>query len=133
MIEQVIVSEKAGTSSLNKNVQSKQWFGVCEGRFFERLAGEMGAAQKVVLEQTPSALAGAAVLHNVIIVHPRFLLCARCFFMNYNATLCNTALGKFLLPFPGFSIAVQNFIGHTKSFGELAKEWQLKCKTPFLN
>jgi hypothetical protein len=44
--------------------------GVCEGRFFERLAGAMGAAQKVVLEQTPSALAGAAVLHNVIIVHP---------------------------------------------------------------
>jgi hypothetical protein len=44
--------------------------GVCEGRFFERLAGAMGAAQKVVLEQTPCALAGAAVLHNVIMVHP---------------------------------------------------------------
>ena len=40
---------------------------VCEGRFFERLAGAMGAAQKVVLEQTTSAVGGAAVLHNVII------------------------------------------------------------------
>jgi hypothetical protein len=30
----------------------------------------MGAAQKVVLEQTPCALAGADVLHNVIMVHP---------------------------------------------------------------
>lgn len=69
LIEQVIVSEKVRTSSLNKNVQSKQWFGVCEGRFFERLGDAMGAAQKVVLEQTPSALAGEAVLHNVIIVH----------------------------------------------------------------
>jgi hypothetical protein len=40
---------------------------VCEGRFFERLAGAMEAAQKVVLEQTASALGVAAVLHNVII------------------------------------------------------------------
>ena len=40
---------------------------VCEGRFFERLAGAMEAAQKVVLEQTTSALGVAAVLHNVII------------------------------------------------------------------
>jgi hypothetical protein len=31
--------------------------GVCEGRFFERLGDAMGAAQKVVLEQTPCALA----------------------------------------------------------------------------
>ena len=30
--------------------------GVCEGRFFERLGDAMGAAQKVVLEQTPCAL-----------------------------------------------------------------------------
>ena len=36
---------------------------VCEGRFFERLGDAMGAAQKVVLEQTASALGGAAVLH----------------------------------------------------------------------
>ena len=36
---------------------------VCEGRFFERLGDAMGAAQKVVLEQTTSALGGAAVLH----------------------------------------------------------------------
>lgn len=41
--------------------------GVCEGRFFERLGDAMGAAQKVVLEQTPCAVGGAAVLHNVII------------------------------------------------------------------
>ena len=44
--------------------------GVCEGRFFERLGDAMGAAQKVVMEQTTRALAGAAFLHNVIIVHP---------------------------------------------------------------
>jgi hypothetical protein len=69
LIKQVIVSEKARTSSIKKKVQSKQWLGVCEGRFFEWLAGAMGAAQKVVLEQTPCALAGAAVLHNVIMVH----------------------------------------------------------------
>ena len=43
---------------------------VCEGRFFELLGDAMGAAQKVVLEQTPCALGGADVLHNVIIVHP---------------------------------------------------------------
>ena len=42
---------------------------VCEGRFFELLGDAMGAAQKVVLEQTTSALGVAAVLHNVIIVH----------------------------------------------------------------
>jgi hypothetical protein len=41
--------------------------GVCEGRFFERLGDAMGAAQKVALEQTPCAVGGAAVLHNVII------------------------------------------------------------------
>ncbi len=40
---------------------------VCEGRFFERLGDAMGAAQKVVLEQTTSALGVADVLHNVII------------------------------------------------------------------
>ena len=40
---------------------------VCEGRFFERLGDAMGAAQKVVLEQTTSALGVAAVLHNLII------------------------------------------------------------------
>ncbi|WP_395074423.1 hypothetical protein [Flavobacterium sp.] len=40
---------------------------VCEGRFFEPLAGAMEAAQKVVLEQTTSAMGVAAVLHNVII------------------------------------------------------------------
>jgi hypothetical protein len=40
---------------------------VCKGRFFERLGDAMGAAQKVVLEQTTSALGVAAVLHNVII------------------------------------------------------------------
>ena len=34
--------------------------GVCEGRFFERLGDAMGAAQKVVLEQTPCALGVAA-------------------------------------------------------------------------
>jgi hypothetical protein len=43
---------------------------VCEGRFFELLGDAMGAAQKVVLEQTTSALGVADVLHNVIIVHP---------------------------------------------------------------
>jgi len=36
---------------------------VCEGRFFERLGDAMGAAQKVVLEQTTGALGVAAVLH----------------------------------------------------------------------
>jgi hypothetical protein len=36
---------------------------VCEGRFFEQMGDAMGFAQKVVLEQTTSALAGAAVLH----------------------------------------------------------------------
>jgi hypothetical protein len=45
--------------------------GVCEGRFFERLGDAMGAAQKVVLAQTPCTLGVAAFLHNVIMVHPR--------------------------------------------------------------
>jgi hypothetical protein len=54
----------------------------------------MGAAQKVVLEQTPCAVAGAAVLHNVIIVYPAMSIGAEGYFMNYNATLCNTAWGK---------------------------------------
>jgi hypothetical protein len=40
---------------------------VCEGWFFELLGDAMGAAQKVVLEQTTSALGMVAVLHNVII------------------------------------------------------------------
>jgi hypothetical protein len=38
---------------------------VCEGRFYEQMGDAMGAAQKVVLEQTTSALGVAAVLHNV--------------------------------------------------------------------
>ena len=70
---------------------------VCEGRFFERLGDAMGAAQKVVLEQTTSALGVAAFLHNVIIVHPKFSLGVGCFLMHYNATLCKEALGKKLL------------------------------------
>jgi hypothetical protein len=36
---------------------------VCEGRFFEQMGDAMGFAQKVDLEQTTRALAGAAVLH----------------------------------------------------------------------
>jgi hypothetical protein len=48
----------------------------------------MEAAQKVALEPLASALGVAAFLHNVIIVHPRFSLEARFFFMHYNATLC---------------------------------------------
>jgi hypothetical protein len=35
----------------------------CEGRFFEQMGDATGFAQKVVLEQTKSALTGAAVLH----------------------------------------------------------------------
>ena len=48
-------------------VYKKAFYGamkvVCEGRFFERLGDAMEAAQKVVLEQTTSALGVAAVLH----------------------------------------------------------------------
>jgi len=47
---------------------------VCDGRFFGRLSFDCArddkciwAAQKVALEQTTRAMAGAAVLHNVII------------------------------------------------------------------
>jgi hypothetical protein len=72
----------------------------------------MGAAKNVVLEP----LAYAAVLHNVIIVHPYYLLGARSFFMHYNATLCNTALGKFLLTISVFLFSLQNVFGHTKTF-----------------
>jgi hypothetical protein len=49
----------------------------------------MEAAQKVALEPLASALGVAAFLHNVIIVHPYISLVAGCFFMHYNATLCN--------------------------------------------
>ena len=41
--------------------------GVCEGRFFFFFFNGRGAAQKVVVEQTPCAFGVAAVLHNVII------------------------------------------------------------------
>jgi len=48
-------------------VKKKAWYGavkvVCEGRFFERPGDATEAAQKVVLEQTTSALGVAAVLH----------------------------------------------------------------------
>ena len=80
---------------LNRSV-----IGVCEGRFFELLGDAMGAARKVVLEQTPCALGVAAVLHNVIIVHPRICIEAESFFMHYNATLCNTAWGKDFVALP---------------------------------
>jgi acyl dehydratase len=36
----------------------------------------------------------AALLHNVIIVHPRFTIVGGKFIMHYNATLCKEALGK---------------------------------------
>jgi hypothetical protein len=53
--------------------------------------------KKVVLEPLASALGVAAFLHNVIMVHPLFLLNAGSFFMHYNATLCKEALEKKLL------------------------------------
>jgi hypothetical protein len=49
----------------------------------------MGAAKNVNLEPLASALGVAAFLHNVIIVNPNISLVAGCFFMHYNATLCN--------------------------------------------
>ena len=39
----------------------------------------MGAAKNVALKPLPSAVGGAAFLHNVIIVHPRF-----CFEMEFS-------------------------------------------------
>jgi len=59
----------------------------------------MGAAKNVALEPLASALGVAAFLHNVIIVHPRFLLGIGYFFMHYNATLCKEALGKVFVAF----------------------------------
>jgi cellobiose-specific phosphotransferase system component IIC len=74
----------------------KMFFGVlkvvCEGRFFEWLGDAMGASQKVVLEQTTSAWAKRL-----------FYITLLWFFGNHNATLCNTAWGKFLLPLSNFS------------------------------
>jgi hypothetical protein len=47
------------------------------------------ARKNVGMEPPASALAVAAFLHNVIIVHPMASLDAGYFFMHYNATLCN--------------------------------------------
>jgi hypothetical protein len=60
-----------------------------EGRFFFIAGWCEEAMKKVVLELLARALGVAAFLHNVIIGHPRFSIVAGCFFMHYNATLCN--------------------------------------------
>ena len=75
----------------------------------------MGAAKNVALEPLTSALGVAAFLHNVIIVHPIISLVAECFFMHYNATLCNIALGKVFVALQHLSIGAINF-WHTKTF-----------------
>ena len=53
--------------------------------------------KKGVLEQTTRALAGADILHNVIIVHTDCSIGVDFLFMHYNATLCKIAWGKKLL------------------------------------
>jgi hypothetical protein len=47
--------------------------------------------------------------------------------MNYNATLCNTALGiVFVLHSVDFLVC-ENVVGDTKTIGALAKEWPTEC------
>ena len=46
------------------------------------------------MESPPRAWGGAAFLHNVIIVHPRFTIDAGNLIMHYNATLCKEAWEK---------------------------------------
>ncbi|HAH54034.1 MAG TPA: hypothetical protein DCM02_01780 [Flavobacterium sp.] len=91
----------------------------------------MEAAQKVALEPLASALGVAAFLHNVIIVHPIISLIAGCFFMHYNATLCNTALGKKLLARVTQCTCFCSKNRDSNFFRSVGQEWQSKCKTSF--
>ena len=53
--------------------------------------------------------------------------------MNYNTQLCNTAWGKVFVALTSiFSFETKTVLGRTKTFGALAKEWLMKCKTSFL-
>jgi hypothetical protein len=51
--------------------------------------------------------------------------------MNYNTQLCNTAWGKVFVAHSNTFLFSTDVVGHTKTFGALAKEWQLECKTSF--
>tara|TARA_R110001583_G_scaffold162611_3_gene314846 strand:+ start:1676 stop:1909 length:234 start_codon:yes stop_codon:yes gene_type:complete len=53
------------------------------------------------------------------------------FVMNYNTQLCNTAWGKVFVAHSHWDLVGTYVVGHTKTFGALAKEWQVECKTFF--
>jgi hypothetical protein len=93
LIEQAIVSEKTWALSLKKKAQSKLWFGVCEGRFLSGWVMRWELLKKLSWSK-PLARWLVRMFYIMLLWFIRKLESEQgVFFMNHNATLCNTALG----------------------------------------